>query len=153
MKKFIGYLAIAFSIAGCASSKTMAYTYTGSQISSKFHSLQSIIIPYEYENGMILDKNAKVYKINKKECVIVAILNNESHFGGYEDLIYFSNKKMQSGYTRNFFSVFLDKDAEKKSKKIKYGEFMNDLDTQNELYNDFNNYLKQMNKKTLKECS
>jgi hypothetical protein len=86
-------------------SQVMAYSYTGNQINNKFSSLQSLSIPYEYENGMILEKNAKVYKFKKNECVIVSILNNESNFGGYEDIIYFSNQKMKSGYTRSFFHL------------------------------------------------
>ena len=84
----------------------MAYSYTGNQINNKFSSLQSLSIPYEYENGMILEKNAKVYKFKKNECVIVSILNNESNFGGYEDIIYFSNQKMKSGYIQDLVFHF-----------------------------------------------
>ncbi|WP_445116372.1 hypothetical protein [Acinetobacter sp. WZC-1] len=153
MKKVIGYLTLMFSIVGCINSQILAFTYTGVEISNKFNRLQSIIIPYEYEDGRISDKNATIYKMKNRECAIVAILNNESNFGGYEDVIYFSNKKMKSGYTRSFFSTFIDKDAMKKAKKIRYDEFMNDSDSQNELRIDFKNYLKQMNKNTLKSCS
>ena len=149
MKKVIGYLTLMFSIVGCINNHVLAYTYTAVEISNKFNELQSIIIPYEYEDGRISDKNAIIYKMKNNECAIVAVLNNESNFGGYEDVIYFSNKKMQSGYTRSFFYIFIDKEATKKSKKINYDEFMNDFDTQSELRTDFIKYLKKMNKNTL----
>ncbi|OBY73994.1 MULTISPECIES: hypothetical protein [Acinetobacter] len=151
-KEIIGYFVLTLSIVGCIDNQALAYTYTGSQITSKFNKLQSIVIPYEYENGVLSDKHATIYKMKNGECAIVAILNNESNFGGYEDVIYFSNKKMKSGYTRSFFSIFLDKEATKKSKNIKYDEFINDSDTQNELRTDLNNYLKKMNKSTLDKC-
>lgn len=82
----------------------------------------------------------------------MAILNNESNFGGYEDVIYFKKNQMKSGYTRTFFSIFLDKEAIKKSKRVKYDELINDSETKNELYNDFKIYLKKMNKNTLNQC-
>lgn len=151
MKKFTGYLTLI--LVGCINNHVLAYTYTGVEISNKFNGLQSIIIPYEYEDGRISDKNATIYKMKNRECAIVAILNNESNFGGYEDVIYFSNKKMQLGYTRSFFSIFIDKEAKIKSKKINYDEFMNDFDTQSELRTDFIKYLKKMNKNTLNKCS
>jgi hypothetical protein len=151
-KEVIGYFVLMLSIAGCINNQALAYTYTGTQINSKFNKLQSIIIPYEYENGMLSDKHATIYKMKNGECAIVAILNNESNFGGYEDVIYFSNKKMKSGYTRSFFSTFIDKEATKKAKKIKYDEFINDIDTQNELRTDFRSYLKKFNKNTFSKC-
>ena len=152
MKKIIGYLTLIFFTAGCINNQVLAFTYTGAEIINKFSKIQSITIPYEYEDGRISDKNATIYKMKNRECVIVAVLNNESNFGGYEDVIYFSNKKMQSGYTRSFFSIFIDKEATKKSKKINYDEFMNDFDTQSELRTDFIKYLKKMNKNTLSKC-
>ena len=153
MKKVIGYLTLMFSIVACINNQVLAYTYTGVEINSKFNKLQHIIIPYEYEDGRISDKNATIYQMKNRECAIVAILNNESNFGGYEDVIYFSNKKIKSAYTRSFFSTFIDKAAMKKAKKIRYDEFMKDSDTQDELSSDFKNYLKQMNKNTLNKCS
>lgn len=153
MKKVIGYLTLMFSIVACINNQVLAYTYTGVEINSKFNKLQHIIIPYEYEDGRISDKNATIYQMKNRECAIVAILNNESSFGGYEDVIYFSNKKIKSAYTRSFFSTFIDKAAMKKAKKIRYDEFMKDSDTQDELSSDFKNYLKQMNKNTLNKCS
>ena len=67
-------------------------------------------------------------------------------------LYIFGVKKIKSGYTRSFFSTFIDKDATKKAKKIKYDEFTNDLDTQNELRTDFKTYIKKMDKNTLNKC-
>ena len=154
MKNFIKYIVVFFSLVlvGCMSNQVIAYSYTGEEINNKFKNLQTVKIPYEYEDRRILDKNAKIYKIKKNECVIVATLNNESNFGGYEDVIYFKKNQMKSGYTRTFFSIFLDKEAIKKSKRVKYDELINDSETKNELYNDFKIYLKKMNKNTLNQC-
>lgn len=140
---------------GCVSGGVYALdsSITGEEIKDKFNQLQSISIPYEYENGVVLEKNAKIYQLKNGECAIVAILNNESNFGGYEDIIYFSNKSFKLGYTRSFFSIFLDHEATKKSDKVKYDEFITDNDTQKELQGDFMSYLKQMNKNTLNKCS
>ncbi|MGE4316052.1 hypothetical protein [Acinetobacter sp.] len=152
MKNFIKYILVCFSLVGCMSNQVMAYSYTGEEINNKFKNLQVITIPFEYEDGRISDKNANIYKIKKNECVIVAILNNESNFGGYEDVIYFKKNKMHSGYTRTFFSIFLDKEATKKSTKVKYDELLDDSETKNELHDDFEKYLKKMNKNTRAQC-
>lgn len=152
MKNLIKYILVCFSLLGCMSNQVMAYSYIGEEINNNFKNLQAITIPFEYEDGRISDKNANIYKIKKNECVIVAILNNESNFGGYEDVIYFKKNTMNSGYTRTFFSIFLDKEATKKSTKVKYDELLDDSETKNELHDDFEKYLKKMNKNTFAQC-
>lgn len=152
MKNLIKYILVYFSLVGCMSNQVMAYSYTGEEINNKFKKLQVITIPFEYEDGRISDKNVNIYKIKNNECVIVAILNNESNFGGYEDVIFFKKNKIYLGYTRTFFSIFLDKEATKKSTKVKYDELLDDSETENELQNDFKKYLKKMNKNTRAQC-
>lgn len=153
MKKLISYIILGIPILSCTTTHVIAHSYTGNEINSRFKILQSVTTSYEYEDGRTLDKNANIYKIRKNECAIVAILNNESNFSGYEDIIYFSSGKMKYGYTRSFFSIFIDKNEINKSKKFKYDEFINDLDNHRELQNDFKNYKKLFNRKTLSECN
>lgn len=68
MKNFIKYIVVFFSLVlvGCMSNQVIAYSYTGEEINNKFKNLQTVKIPYEYEDRRILDKNAKIYKIKKK---------------------------------------------------------------------------------------
>lgn len=124
----------------------------GEEIKNNYKVLGSINISAKYENGMILIKYADIYKINGEQCVIVSRLNNESNFGGYEDIIYFKNRVMLKSSKRSFYSIFLDEDAKIKSDQIKYGDYLNGKDVQIGLKEDFIEYRKKFNKKTLAAC-
>lgn len=125
---------------------------TGEEIASSYKLLQSMTIPAVYDNGMVLTRYAGIYKINN-QCAIVSRLDNESNFGGYEDVIYFKKGIMLRSSTQSFFSIFLDDDAKIKSKSIKYSDFLNGKEVQQGLKEDFIQYRKKFNKNTLKECS
>ncbi|CAP02955.1 hypothetical protein; putative signal peptide (plasmid) [Acinetobacter baumannii SDF] len=125
---------------------------TGEKIASSYKLLQSMTIPAIYENGMVLTKYANLYKMDN-QCVIVSKLDNESNFGGYEDIIYFKNGIMLRSSKQSFFSIFLDDEAKIKSKEIKYGDFLNGKEVQKGLKEDFIQYRKKFNKYTLSKCS
>lgn len=125
---------------------------TGDELAKNYKLLQSMTIPAIYEDGMALTKYANLYKIYEKHCVIVSRLDNESSFGGYEDVIYFKNKIMLRSSKQSFFSIFLDEDATIKSKKVKYSDYLNGKDVQQGLKEDFILYRKKMSKKTLSNC-
>lgn len=125
---------------------------SGEEIKNNYKILDSMNISAKYENGMILIKYADIYKINGKQCVIVSRLNNESNFGGYEDIIYFKNRVMLKSLKRSFYSIFLDEDAKIKSDQIKYGNNLNGKEVQIGLKEDFIEYRKKFNKKTLAAC-
>ena len=126
--------------------------YTGEEIAKTYKLLQSITIPAIYENGVVLTKYANFYKADGGECIIVSRLDNESNFGGYEDVIYFKKRIMLRSSKQSFFSIFLDDDAKIKSKKIKYSDYLNGKDVQQGLKEDFILYRKKMNKNTLNQC-
>lgn len=126
--------------------------YMGEEIKKKYMLLQSINIPAEYDNGMVLTKYASLYKVDDQQCVIVSRLDNESNFGGYEDIIYFKKGIMLRSSKQSFFSIFLDDEAKVKSKKIKYSDYLNGKDVQQGLKEDFILYRKKFNKKTLSKC-
>ncbi|WP_445116373.1 hypothetical protein [Acinetobacter sp. WZC-1] len=126
--------------------------YSGVEIKKNYKLLQSMEIPAIYDNGMVLNKYARVYKMNN-QCVVVSRLDNESNFGGYEDIIYFKKGTMLRNSKQSFFSIFLDDDAKIKSKEIKYGDFLNGRDVQQGLKEDFIQYRKKFNKNTLNKCS
>lgn len=125
---------------------------TGDELAKNYKLLQSMTIPAIYEDGMELPKYANLYKVDNKQCVIVSRLDNESRFGGYEDVIYFKNKIMLRSSKQSFFSIFLDEDATIKSKKVKYSDYLNGKDVQQGLKEDFILYRKKMSKKTLSNC-
>ena len=125
---------------------------TGVEIKKSYNFLQSMTIPAIYENGMVLTKYANIY-IYDNQCVIVSRLDNESNFGGYEDIIYFKKGIMLRSSKQSFFSIFLDDDAKIKSKSIKYSDFLNGKEVQQGLKEDFIEYRKKMNKNTLNKCS
>jgi len=127
-------------------------SFTGLEIKQNYKLLQVMTIPAIYENGMILTKYASVYKVDD-QCVIVSKLDNESNFGGYEDVIYFKRGIMLRSSKQSFFSIFLDEDAKIKSKSIKYSDFLNGKEVQQGLKEDFIQYRKKFNKNTLNKCS
>lgn len=126
--------------------------YSGIEIENKYELLQSMTIPAVYDNGMVLTMYAHIYKIDATQCVIVSRLDNESNFGGYEDIIYFKKGIMLRSSNQSFFSIFLDDEAKIKSKKIKYGDFLNGKEVQLGLKEDFIEYRKKFNKNTLNKC-
>ena len=126
--------------------------YTGEEIAKTYKLLQSITIPAIYENRVVLTKYANFYKADGGECIIVSRLDNESNFGGYEDVIYFKKRIMLRSSKQSFFSIFLDYDAKIKSKKIKYSDYLNGKEVQQGLKEDFILYRKKMNKNTLNQC-
>ena len=126
-------------------------SFTGVEIKKSYKLLQAMTIPAIYENGMVLTKYASVYKVDD-QCVIVSRLDNESNFGGYEDVIYFKRGIMLRSSKQSFFSIFLDEDAKIKSKSIKYGDFLNGKEVQQGLKEDFIQYRKKFNKNTLSKC-
>ncbi|WP_335954738.1 hypothetical protein [Acinetobacter guillouiae] len=126
--------------------------YTGEEIAKTYKLLQSITIPAIYENRVVLTKYANFYKADGGECIIVSRLDNESNFGGYEDVIYFKKRIMLRSSKQSFFSIFLDDDAKIKSKKIKYSDYLNGKEVQQGLKEDFILYRKKMNKNTLNQC-
>jgi hypothetical protein len=126
-------------------------SFTGVEIKKSYKLLQAMTIPAIYENGMVLTKYASVYKVDD-QCVIVSRLDNESNFGGYEDVIYFKRGIMLRSSKQSFFSIFLDDDAKIKSKSIKYGDFLNGKEVQQGLKEDFIQYRKKFNKNTLSKC-
>ncbi|MFW1642477.1 hypothetical protein [Acinetobacter guillouiae] len=126
--------------------------YTGEEIAKTYKLLQSITIPAIYENRVVLTKYANFYKTDGGECIIVSRLDNESNFGGYEDVIYFKKRIMLRSSKQSFFSIFLDDDAKIKSKKIKYSDYLNGKEVQQGLKEDFILYRKKMNKNTLNQC-
>lgn len=125
---------------------------SGEEIKNNYKILDSMNISAKYENGMILIKYADIYKINETQCVIVSRLNNESNFGGYEDIIYFKNRIMLRSSKQSFYSIFLDEDAKVKSDQIKYGDYLNGKEVQIGLKEDFMEYRKKFNKKTKRVC-
>ncbi len=126
-------------------------SFTGVEIKKNYKLLQAMTIPAIYENGMVLTKYASVYKVDD-QCVIVSRLDNESNFGGYEDVIYFKRGIMLRSSKQSFFSIFLDEDAKIKSKSIKYSDFLNGKEVQQGLKEDFIQYRKKFNKNTLNKC-
>lgn len=126
--------------------------YTGEEIAKTYKLLQSITIPAIYENRVVLTKYANFYKADGGECIIVSRLDNESNFGGYEDVIYFKKRIMLRSSKQSFFSIFLDDDAKIKSKKIEYSDYLNGKEVQQGLKEDFILYRKKMNKNTLNQC-
>ena len=126
-------------------------SFTGVEIKKNYKLLQAMTIPAIYENGMVLTKYAGVYKVDD-QCVIVSRLDNESNFGGYEDVIYFKRGIMLRSSKQSFFSIFLDEDAKIKSKSIKYSDFLNGKEVQQGLKEDFIQYRKKFNKNTLNKC-
>ena len=54
---------------------------------------------------------------------------------------------------QEFASIFLDDEAKVKSKKVKYRNYLNGKDIQQELKKDFIEYRKKFNKNTLNKCS
>lgn len=145
-------LLIIMSFAVCTNTEAKPKLYSGEEIAKNYKLLQSMTIPAIYEDGMELPKYANLYKVDNKQCVIVSRLDNESRFGGYEDVIYFKNKIMLRSSKQSFFSIFLDEDATIKSKKIKYSDYLNGKDVQQGLKEDFILYRKKMSKKTLSNC-
>ena len=125
---------------------------TGEEIASSYKLLQSLNIPTEYDNGMVLTMYAHIYKIDATQCVIVSRLDNESNFGGYESIAYFKKGKMLRSSQQEFASIFLDDGAKVKSKKVKYRNYLNGKDIQQELKEDFIQYRKKFNKNTLSNC-
>ena len=85
--------------------------------------------------------------------MIVSRLDNESNFGGYESIVYFKNGTMLRSSQQEFASIFLDDEAKVKSKKVKYRNYLNGKDIQQELKKDFIEYRKKFNKNTLNKCS
>lgn len=143
------FIALAFIIGTNIEAKERLFT--GVEIKNKYKLLQSMTIPAIYDNGMVLTKYASVYKIDN-QCIIVSRLDNESNFGGYEDIIYFKRNIMLRSSKQSFFSIFLDDEAKIKSKSIKYGDFLNGKEVQQGLKEDFIQYRKKFNKNTLREC-
>ncbi|WP_151752240.1 hypothetical protein [Acinetobacter bereziniae] len=125
---------------------------TGEEISKKYKVVQSLNIPANYDNGMVLTMYAHIYKINVTQCVIVSRLDNESNFGGYESIVYFKKGIMLRRSQQEFASIFLDDDAKIKSDQIKYGNYLNGKEVQIGLKEDFIEYRKKFNKKTLAVC-
>lgn len=142
---------IAFVFLISTNIEAKAKLFTGVEIKKSYKLLQSMTIPAIYENGMVLTKYANVYKIDN-QCVIVSKLDNESNFGGYEDIIYFKKGIMLRSSKQSFFSIFLDDDAKIKSKLVKYGDFLNGKEVQQGLKEDFIQYRKKFNKSTLSKC-
>mgnify|MGYP000845441117 FL=1 len=126
---------------------------TGEEIAKSYKPLQSLSIPAEYDNGMVLTMSAHIYKIDATQCVIVSRLDNESNFGGYESIVYFKNGTMLRSSQQEFASIFLDDEAKVKSKKVKYRNYLNGKEIQEELKKDFIEYRKKFNKNTLNKCS
>ena len=126
---------------------------TGEEIAKSYKPLQSLSIPAEYDNGMVLTMSAHIDKIDATQCVIVSRLDNESNFGGYESIVYFKNGTMLRSSQQEFASIFLDDEAKVKSKKVKYRNYLNGKDIQQELKKDFIEYRKKFNKNTLNKCS
>ncbi|KAF1020753.1 MAG: hypothetical protein GAK29_03554 [Acinetobacter bereziniae] len=125
---------------------------TGEEISKKYKVVQSLNIPANYDNGMVLTMYAHIYRINVAQCVIVSRFDNESNFGGYESIVYFKKGIMLSSSKQSFFSIFLDDDAKIKSDQIKYGDYLNGKEVQVGLKEYFIEYRKKFNKKTLAVC-
>lgn len=65
MKNLIKYISVCFSLVGCMSSQGNAYSYTGEQINNKFKKLQTLTLPFEYEDGRISEKESTIYRIKK----------------------------------------------------------------------------------------
>ncbi|MFW2096299.1 hypothetical protein ACG9ZL_08680 [Acinetobacter sp. ULE_I057] len=125
---------------------------TGEEISKKYKVLQSLSIPANYDNDMVLTMYAHIYKIDAAQCVIVSRLDNESNFGGYESIVYFKKGKMLRSSQQEFASIFLDDDAKIKSDQIKYGDYLSGKEVQISLKEDFIKYRENFNKKTAAVC-
>ena len=95
---------------------------TGEEISKKYKVVQSLNIPANYDNGMVLTMYAHIYKINVTQCVIVSRLDNESNFGGYESIVYFKKGIMLRSSQQEFASIFLDDDASQSSTSVRPAE-------------------------------
>lgn len=86
--------------------KTKENLLTGEEISKKYKVVQSLNIPANYDNGMVLTMYAHIYRINVAQCVIVSMLDNESNFGGYESIVYFKKGIMLRSSQQEFASIF-----------------------------------------------
>ncbi|AOA59482.1 hypothetical protein [Acinetobacter larvae] len=124
----------------------------GEEIAQHYMPHQHFVIAAVYENDTVLPKHAQLYVLDAQHCVIVARLNNESGFGGYEDIIYFHHKKIIRATKRAFASIFLDDAAQQKSKKIRYRNYLQDKTVQQGLIADFQLYQKQMSAQSLAMC-
>lgn len=157
MKKINIISIILFSILlGCSSTNVISKDLTGQDIKQRYNSLQSFTYSFENEeqDGAITETQVNVYMIGNKSCAIVGRTFGDSGFGGSETLILFKNKNLISAILRPFAIVGLKDNGVKNTKpnEVSYEPSFPNKEVILLLDKDFKNYLKQMNKKTLRQC-
>lgn len=119
----------------------------GEQIAQKYQKLQSLISELEIENGgPIYETKVTIYKTKHRQCIIVAITDQDAGGGGNEDIIYFKHHQFNSGYSRVFNYELLNNttfSSKRDYQRYFYGAA---------LKSNFKKYLKLMSKKTLAQC-
>ncbi|MDR0235103.1 hypothetical protein [Acinetobacter sp.] len=108
---------------------------------------------YELENGgPVFDSDVSIYKINKKQCVLVSKIDGDSGVYGTETILYFYNSKVLYGYYVNYNYRFLNGEGSIKLNEVNYEnpEIENSLI---ELEKEFSKYINDIAKNTLSECS
>lgn len=153
MKNVLALLFFIFIVGGCTTKITDSYKYTGYEIKNKFKILQSFTIDYEVENGgPVFDNEISIYKLDKKNCVIVSQIDGDSGVYGTETILYFFNSKFLTGYRENYSYTVLNNEGALKSKIPKYEKHMINNKNFVELEKELQNYIKYINRRTLNQC-
>lgn len=130
-----------------ATMATQFEQFNGEQIAKKYQKLQSFMSELEVENGgPIYETQVNIYKTHHRQCIIVAITDQDAGGGGNEDIIYFKHHQFNSGYSRIFNYELLNNatfSTKRDYQRYFYGA---------ELKSNFKKYLKLMSKKTLAQC-
>lgn len=157
MKKFNTFsMFLLVILVGCTSTNVASNNITGQDIKQRYNKLQNFIYSFENEeqDGAITETNVDIYVINNQQCAIVGRTFGDSGLGGSETLIFFKNKKILSATLTPFSIVGLKDDGVKitNPKSVSYLEPLPNNEVKTMLEEDFQGYLKQMNKNTFSKC-
>jgi hypothetical protein len=153
MRIFFILISITLLSTGCLVKNDFLHKYVSSEINSRFKKLQEFTMEYELENGgPVFDSDVSIYKINKKQCVLVSKIDGDSGVYGTETILYFYNSKVLYGYYVNYNYRFLNGEGSIKLNEVNYEnpEIENSLI---ELEKEFSKYINDIAKNTLSECS
>lgn len=134
-------------------SKVVYQFSSGLEINTGYIPLQILNDSFEVtpDDGPILNQTVEVFKLNDGECLSLVTLYNESGFGGYEDLLIFTDSKIITGLQRNLF--FSNENGPVIEADIEYDDNVDDSEeTKTILIEDFNRYKQKFNSKVLFEC-
>lgn len=153
MKIFFILISITLLSTGCLVENDFLHEYVSSEIDSRFKKLQEFTMEYELEKGgPVFDSDVSIYKMNKKQCVLVSKIDGDSGVYGTETILYFYNSKVLYGYYVNYNYRFLNGEGSIKLNEVNYEnpEIENSLI---ELEKEFSKYINDIGKNTLSECS